>query len=45
VGDVITTSEYSNTFPPDIRIGLVSDVLEQPSALFKSITMSLVLTL
>jgi rod shape-determining protein MreC len=38
VGDVITTSEYSNTFPPDIRIGLVSDVLEQPSALFKSIT-------
>jgi rod shape-determining protein MreC len=38
VGDVITTSEYSNTFPPDIRIGLVSDVHEQPSALFKSIT-------
>jgi rod shape-determining protein MreC len=38
VGDVVTTSEYSNTFPPDIRIGLVSDVREQPSALFKSIT-------
>ena len=38
VGDVVTTSEYSNTFPPDIRIGLVSDVREQPSSLFKSIT-------
>jgi rod shape-determining protein MreC len=38
VGDVITTSEYSNTFPPDIRIGLVSEVREQPGSLFKSIT-------
>ena len=38
VGDVVTTSEYSNTFPPDIRIGLVSEVREQPSSLFKSIT-------
>jgi rod shape-determining protein MreC len=38
VGDVVTTSEYSNTFPPDIRIGLVSDVREQPSSLFKTIT-------
>ncbi len=38
VGDVVTTSEYSNTFPPDIRIGLVSDVSEQPGSLFKSIT-------
>jgi rod shape-determining protein MreC len=38
VGDVVTTSEYSNTFPPDIRIGLVSDVREQPGSLFKSIT-------
>jgi rod shape-determining protein MreC len=38
VGDVITTSEYSNTFPSDIRIGLVSDVREQPGSLFKSIT-------
>ena len=38
VGDVITTSEYSNTFPPNIRIGLVSDVHEQPGSLFKSIT-------
>jgi rod shape-determining protein MreC len=38
MGDVVTTSEYSNTFPPDIRIGLVSDVHEQPGSLFKSIT-------
>jgi len=38
VGDVVTTSEYSNTFPPDIRIGLVGEVREQPSSLFKSIT-------
>ena len=38
VGDVVTTSEYSNTFPPDIRIGLVSEVREQPGSLFKSIT-------
>jgi rod shape-determining protein MreC len=38
VGDVVTTSEYSNTFPQDIRIGVVSDVREQPSSLFKSIT-------
>ena len=39
-GDVITTSEYSNTFPPDIRLGLVSDVREQASSLFKHITLS-----
>jgi rod shape-determining protein MreC len=38
VGDVIATSEYSNTFPSDIRIGLVSEVREQPGSLFKSIT-------
>ena len=38
VGDVVTTSDYSNTFPPDIRIGLVSDVREQPGSLFKTIT-------
>jgi rod shape-determining protein MreC len=41
IGDVITTSEYSNMFPSDIRIGLVSDVWEQPSSLFKTITLTL----
>jgi len=38
IGDVITTSEYSNTFPPNIRIGIVNDVRDQANALFKSIT-------
>jgi rod shape-determining protein MreC len=38
IGDVVMTSEYSNTFPPDIRIGLVSQVIDKPSELFKSIT-------
>jgi rod shape-determining protein MreC len=38
VGDVVVTSEYSNTFPSDIRIGLISEIHEQPSSLFKSIT-------
>jgi rod shape-determining protein MreC len=38
VGDVVTTSEYSNTYPPDIRIGLISDVHEQPGSLFRSIS-------
>jgi rod shape-determining protein MreC len=37
-GDVVMTSEYSNTFPSDIRIGLVSQVIDKPSELFKSIT-------
>jgi rod shape-determining protein MreC len=40
IGDVVATSEYSNTFPPDIRIGLVRDVHEQAGSLFKSITIS-----
>lgn len=37
VGDVVLTSSYSSTFPPDIRIGVVSKVEEQPGTLFKSI--------
>ena len=37
-GDVVSTTEYSNTFPSDIRIGLVSEVHEQPGSLFKSIS-------
>lgn len=35
-GDVVITSPYSSTYPPDIRIGVVSDVREQPGTLFKS---------
>jgi rod shape-determining protein MreC len=40
IGDVIATSEYSNTFPPDIRIGIISDVREQPGSLFKTIVIT-----
>ena len=37
IGDVVLTSSYSSTFPPDIRIGVVSGVNEQPGTLFKSV--------
>jgi rod shape-determining protein MreC len=40
IGDLITTSEYGNTFPPNIRVGIVSDVRDQEGSLFKSITMT-----
>jgi rod shape-determining protein MreC len=40
IGDVISTSEYSNIFPPNIRIGLVSDVRDQASSLFKNVTVT-----
>ena len=40
MGDVVTTSEYGNTFPPNIRVGIVSDVREQESSLFKFITIT-----
>ncbi len=36
-GDVVTTSEYSSEFPPDIKIGFVSNVTETPGNLFKDI--------
>jgi rod shape-determining protein MreC len=36
-GDVVTTSEYSSTFPQDIKIGTVSRVTETPGNLFKEI--------
>lgn len=37
VGDVIVTSEYSNTYPPNIRIGVVREVQEQQGTLFKKV--------
>jgi len=40
IGDLITTSEYGNTFPSNIRIGIVSEAYDQESSLFKSITMT-----
>lgn len=36
-GDVVITSSYSSTFPPDVRIGVVSDIEGQQGTLFKSI--------
>jgi rod shape-determining protein MreC len=37
VGDVVTTSDYSNIFPPGIRIGLVLHVTDHPGDLFKDV--------
>lgn len=37
VGDVVLTSEYSKIFPPDIRVGVVISVKENPVTLFKDI--------
>lgn len=37
-GDLVLTSQYSSTFPPNIRVGIVSSVSEQPGTLFKKIT-------
>ncbi len=36
-GDVLVTSEYSSTYPADIRIGLISNVREQTGSLFKEV--------
>lgn len=36
-GDMVETSDYSSLFPPNIRIGLVASVTEQPGSLFKRI--------
>lgn len=37
VGDVVITSEYSSTYPPGIRIGIVKEVREHPATLFKTV--------
>ena len=36
-GDVLLTSAYSNIFPEDIRIGVVSRANDQPGSLFKEV--------
>jgi rod shape-determining protein MreC len=36
-GDVVLSSEYSNVFPRDIRIGTVTSVTEKPGNLFKDV--------
>lgn len=37
VGDVVMTSEYSNTFPANIEVGVVSSVSEEVGNLFKNV--------
>lgn len=37
VGDMVITSEYSNLFPPGIKIGIVSKTSQIPGALFQTI--------
>ncbi len=37
VGDLVITSEYSNLFPPGIKIGIVSKTSQIPGALFQTI--------
>jgi rod shape-determining protein MreC len=39
-GDVVITSEYSSTYPPGIRIGIVSEVTEQRGTLFKRVVVT-----
>ncbi len=36
-GDAVITSEYSNSFPPGIKIGIVSTISDMPNSLFKRI--------
>ena len=36
-GDAIVTSQYSNAFPPNIKIGVVGTVTEMPGNLFKRV--------
>ena len=36
-GDVITTSEYSNVFPRNIKIGFISRISQGAGTLFKEI--------
>jgi rod shape-determining protein MreC len=36
-GDVVITSEYSNTFPPGVRVGVVKSVEQQAGSLFQKV--------
>jgi rod shape-determining protein MreC len=40
VGDTLITSDYSSTYPPNIRIGTVSEVAHQQGSLFKRVIVS-----
>ncbi|MGD0338748.1 MAG: rod shape-determining protein MreC [Bacteroidota bacterium] len=37
VGDLVITSEYSNTFPPNIEVGIISSVSDEIGTLFKKV--------
>ncbi|KAB2922713.1 MAG: rod shape-determining protein MreC [Bacteroidetes bacterium] len=39
-GDAVITSEYSNAFPPGIKIGIVTRIADIPNSLFKRIEMA-----
>jgi rod shape-determining protein MreC len=39
-GDTVITSDYSSTYPPNIRVGVVQEVSEQQGSLFKSVYVS-----
>jgi rod shape-determining protein MreC len=39
-GDTLVTSEYSSTYPPNIRVGVVHEVNEQQGSLFKKVYVS-----
>jgi rod shape-determining protein MreC len=36
-GDTVITSDYSSTYPPNIRVGVVHEVSEQRGSLFKKV--------
>ncbi|MBF8297106.1 MAG: Cell shape-determining protein MreC [Bacteroidetes bacterium] len=40
VGDSLVTSEYSGTYPPNIRVGVVREVTQQAGSLFKRVVVS-----
>lgn len=40
VGDTLITSDYSSTYPPNIRVGIVRQVADQQGSLFKRVLVS-----
>lgn len=40
VGDVVITSEYSNLFPPQLKVGYIISISDKPGGLFKEIQVS-----
>ena len=40
VGDSLVTSEYSSTYPPNIRVGVVREVAQQLGSLFQRVVVS-----